>query len=301
MRVVELNAIHVADVGDGLCMAISTLSGSVVQIDIGGKDYNVAFDGLQRILKHFGNLDVFVLSHFHIDHYNGLLHTSLFKLRQTWIVHFFYSTRESARPPKTIDDKKTLSSIKRAITDFEKALEEDEEVRRVYNRIKEEEVFGNYFEEQGEIREEKEYLEENNRYVPIYEKRKLPEAVRKANSSLLKAANHLSLALFEDNRFLFLGDAESHEIKQIVDDLKSKGRTIFSILITPHHGTHWHDNLRQIRCTNSITSNGKKLCSRMRQEIKMLPGSSFATFANGDIVLPKFPTSSSWEPFPYMQ
>jgi hypothetical protein len=46
------------------------------------------------------------------------------------------------------------------------------------------------------------------------ERRKLPEVVKKANGSLKRAANHMSLAFFEDNRLLFLGDTESYEIKK---------------------------------------------------------------------------------------
>ena len=60
-----------------------------------------------------------------------------------------------------------------------------------------------------------------------------PEVVKEANESLRQAANHLSLALFEDNRLLFLGDTENFQIKQIAEDLKSKGRENFYIFITP--------------------------------------------------------------------
>jgi glyoxylase-like metal-dependent hydrolase (beta-lactamase superfamily II) len=71
-----MNLIHVADVGDGLCMAIGTLAGSVVQIDVGGKDPQTALCGIQRIVSHLGSPNAFILSHFHIDHYNGLLQVS---------------------------------------------------------------------------------------------------------------------------------------------------------------------------------------------------------------------------------
>ena len=69
--------IYVADVGDGLCMAIHTISGEVLQIDCGGQKIKTAFNGLRRILDHLHSPDVFVLSHFHIDHYRGLLYASI--------------------------------------------------------------------------------------------------------------------------------------------------------------------------------------------------------------------------------
>jgi len=68
--------IYVADVNDGFCAAIHTIFGDVIQIDCGGQKYEAAFNGLKRILNHFSGLDIFILSHFHIDHYNGLLYAS---------------------------------------------------------------------------------------------------------------------------------------------------------------------------------------------------------------------------------
>ncbi len=71
----------------------------------------------------------------------------------------------------------------------------------------------------------------------------LPPIVVKAHEKLRRAANHLSLSLFEDNRLLFMGDAESSQIIRRVSDLKSAGRTTFYAFVTPHHGTHWHNSL----------------------------------------------------------
>lgn len=350
-----MRGIYVADVGDGLCMAVCTISGEIVQIDCGGakgqEGSKVAFNGLERIFNYFHSPDVIILSHFHIDHYNGLLYASInrhrflpFRIREVYYpripefkekekflcnllainlrvfgnetgvmeydflraisrindTSFRYravskgdkisvngSIFEVLWPPLSIEDKKTLSIVRQALKDFEKAMEEDKETRELYHRVKEEGVFRDYFKEQGERSKHNEY---NNGHVhEEYERMKLPEVVKKANESLRKAANHLSLALFEDNRFLFLGDIENHEIKQIVKDLKSRRRENFYIFITPHHGTHWHNSLREIRSIYSITSNGSKLCSKMKPYFKEISKRSLATYANGDIMRPTMP------------
>jgi hypothetical protein len=353
-----MNLVHVADVGDGLCMALGTLSRRVIQIDVGGKDPRVALSGLQRIVSRLGAPDVFVLSHFHIDHYNGLLQGSVrsgfpfgitevffpripeFVGRSTFLEYLFamnarvfgsetgimeydllkaisrinegqpFRSRSLSKgetiniggsifeilwPPKTIEEKKTLTSIKRAIDDFERAMDVDEETMLAYQSLRQDKVYRSYLEDNEGIREETEPDSHNNQRIKC-ERRKLPEAVKKANESLRSAANHLSLALFEDNRLLFLGDTESYEIKRIVKDLMAKDRTFFMNLITPHHGTHWHRSLRQINCINSITSNGKKLCSGMREEMKEISEMSYATFANGDVILPKQNANTFWNP-----
>jgi hypothetical protein len=343
-----MNLIYVADVGDGLSAALITLSGSVIQIDVGGSNSRIALDGLQRIVSQLGSPDALVLSHFHIDHYSGLLQASKtiaspFRIRQvffpripefadrrnffqclfamnervfgseTGIIEYDFlkavsrlnkgrafewrslckgdnlniagSVFETLWPPRTIDEKKTLGLIKRAISDFNRAMEEDEETRQLYKRLQGDNAFEVYLEEEEGIEGEKEPQRGENQLI-THEPKRLPEVVRRANQSLYRAANHLSLAMFEDNRFLFLGDTEGYEIARIVNDLEAKDRRFFLVLITPHHGTHWHKSLRQIVYFNSITSNGMKLCSRMREEIKMLSNTSLATFANGDIILP---------------
>jgi ribonuclease BN (tRNA processing enzyme) len=68
---------YVADVGDGLCMAISTIFGDTIQIDCGNHDERAtAFHGLERIYNRPHFASEFILSHFHVDHYNGLIYMS---------------------------------------------------------------------------------------------------------------------------------------------------------------------------------------------------------------------------------
>jgi len=73
-----MRGIYVADVGDGLCMAVRTLFGEIIHIDCGSQQGSkTAFEGIMRIYNHFYKHSVFkhsvfILSHFHIDHYRGL-------------------------------------------------------------------------------------------------------------------------------------------------------------------------------------------------------------------------------------
>lgn len=358
-----MRGIYVADVDDGLCMAVYTISGKMVQIDCGEqKNSKVAFSGLMRIYDSLYGPDVFILSHFHVDHYNGLLYASInprrypaFRLREIYypripefrekekffrylltmnlllfgsetgvmaydflqtisrmnkgmpftykplskgdLVNINGSFFEVLWPPTALEDDRTLSVIRRALEDFERALQGDEETRQLHDRVNEEGVFKAYFSEQDE--QEKLWGRNEGYEFEKVKKRKLPEVVKRANKSLRKAANHLSLALFEDNRLLFLGDTESSEIKKIVDDLQSRGRESFYMFITPHHGTHWHNRLRQIRCVYSVTSNGRKLCSKMKPQFKEISKDSLATFVNSDIMIPLHPMRRFWRVPPW--
>ena len=59
-----------SDVGDGMAVGIRTLSGKSIQIDCGSQQ-----DDLPELTLSLKKIDpdVFILSHFHSDHYNGLL------------------------------------------------------------------------------------------------------------------------------------------------------------------------------------------------------------------------------------
>lgn len=348
----SMKQVYVADVGDGLCMAINTVFGKTFQIDCGSSDgSNIALDGFDRINYPFGP-DIFCLSHFHYDHYNGLLQASInpqrfpklhikevyypripeFKERKEFFealyamnlrlfgyetgvmaydlletiskingISFDYrplSKGESIDvdgsmfkvlwPPEKIDSK-TLGRIEKALKDFRKALDIDPEMRRLYDYVIEEGVFEEYLKEEGR-KEPTEYES-----VRRGKQRELPEDVLNANKSLRRAANDFSLALSEDNRFLFLGDLESHELKKVITNLVSEGKKRFYVLIAPHHGTHWHRSLKKINCVYSLSSTGKKLVSYVNSNYKSISKMPFCTYTNGDLVVPVF---SSWRRFP---
>ena len=250
----------VADVGDGLCMAIHTIFGKTVQIDCGSQDgSNIALNGFDRIYHALFGPDAFCLSHFHVDHYNGLLQASTnpqrfpklqikevyysripeFRERREFLealfamnlrlfgdetgvmaydlletieringVEFYHrpvskddvidvngSSFQVLWPPEEILDK-TLARIRRALKNFRKALKDDQEMRRLYEHVREEGLFKEYLREEG-TKEPREY-----ELIRQEKRRELPEVVVKANESLRCAANDLSLALSEDNRLL---------------------------------------------------------------------------------------------------
>jgi hypothetical protein len=351
-----VRSIHIADVGDGICIGVRTLVGESVQIDCGSQQGGeLAFEGLKRTLYGAGGRTVFILSHFHIDHYNGLLYASLssdhwrkglptirevyypripdFKQRTEFLLclltmnsrifgsetgvmecdflnaisrinqgqSFDYrpvsqgdvidvgnGVLDVLWPPLTMNDERVLAAVRRALKDFERAMEEDETTRRLYKRVARAGVFEEYFERhhrrEKPITDIKEYVGQG-----LESRAKLPDTVRIANRSLRNAANHMGLALFEDSRFLFLGDVGGFEIKEIVNHLRSRKKRSFYVIISPHHGTRWDESLRQIHCFYSISSVGGKLVSKLDRRIGEISERSLATWVNGDIVLAMFP------------
>jgi hypothetical protein len=177
-------------------------------------------------------------------------------------------------------------------------MEADEKIKELYQRVEKEGLFRAYFEQEqrsysGERDDPSELV--NNEY----KEKKLPDVVKKANDSLRKAANHLSLALFEHNGLLFLGDLEKSEIRKVVNYLESVGKKRFYVFVTPHHGTHWDNCLKKIDCIYSITSNGSKLHSHIKRGFKDISRMSFATYVNGDIVVPPFLPTRSHRFYPW--
>jgi len=305
-------------VGDGLAAGIRASDGQRVEIDCGSQRMPgvAAYKGLCC----FRPTDFF-LSHFHWDHYNGLLYYQRqchkprleiervffpripeFPQRQALlecvmamnyrVVGYRTGSREAdflailrkinARrftywalcrgdtvsvgreqfeilwPPRVIEDEHTLAVIRRALEDFNRALEEDPVLREIYRKIGDSGVVDPYLQEgeqDSELLAEYEEVEAEVFYRPG----ELPGSVKKAIVSLGKAANHLSLAFVEADEFLFLGDLEKREIRQVVTDLSEKSRKRFRLLITPHHGTHWDASMNRIRACWAVSSVGSRL------------------------------------------
>ncbi len=182
-------------------------------------------------------------------------------------------------PPRAILDYHA-EIVRNALADFDKALKEDEETRRLYDLVKESYIWP--YLEGGESEEKEEKAnEERSTYS---NKRKIPEIVKTANKSLSDAANHMSLVLCEDNRFLFWGDVEGFEIKRIVAQLALRNRNNFYTVVAPHHGTHWHDSLRNMKYKWCVASNGKKLVSHTKP-FKEISQRALSTFVNGEITI----------------
>lgn len=350
--------VYVPDVGDGLAVGIRTICKKTIQIDCGSQThYDLAFrKGLRCI-----DPEIFFLSHFHVDHYNGLffpvhpyreppitIHRVFFpripqfKQRTDFIRsmlsmnhrvmgdisgsmvadflgllsklnfnEFVYRSLskgdeiningthyEVLWPPRTIDEESTLKVIKNALYDFQDAAEEDEILRHILERVGESGEMRPYTEEEGQV-ELPGYFDRNDYsrmdYRSPVDENSLPEKTRKANASLRKAANHMSLAFHEDNKFLFLGDLEKHEIKEVVGTLIDKERTKFFITVTPHHGTHWHDSLQGIQTFYAISSVGPRLFRYLSPKYKSISDTVLYTHLNGDIEIPVFfPEFCEW-------
>ena len=215
-------------------------------------------------------------------------------------VHVGGTELEILWPPRAIDDQHTLKVIVKAISDFEAAKEQDMTLRRVYDSLGESGEIRPYVgdEERGELRgrgDEEHELGDFPREV-----RDLPDVVRRANKSLRAAANHLSLAFHEDNRFLFMGDLEGYEIRQVVADLLQKERNHFVVLITPHHGTHWQQDLGRLRAWWAISSVGDQLLRHVCPQFKSIARRSLFTHLSGDVEVPvQFRWSyDPWRSFP---
>lgn len=339
--------VNVPAVGDGLAAGIRIIDNCAILIDCGSQQRpDAAFKkGLYRI-----DPDVFILSHFHVDHYNGLLQWRHFhqrpkKIKQAffpripefrqnetflkyisamnhWVMgdttgnmeadfldvlfqinrhqHFTYNALSSGDkvlvgglhfevlwPPRVIDDEGTLKAIRTAISDFEAAMEADETLRRIYESIGERGKFVHMLREDnnsGKLSDRRENRHEISGFPFSNERRKIPKIVGKANESLRRAANHLSLAFHEGNNLLFMGDLEGHEIGHVVTELTKKQRVNFFVIISPHHGTHWQKNLSRIHCKRLIISVGERLFPHVcHNEYKSIAEKCLLTDYDGDI------------------
>ena len=333
------------DVGDGMAVGIKTVGGQRIQIDCGSQQgpNGALAEAIDRISP-----DVFVLSHFHADHYNGLLldpslpspsapvrsvffpRIPQFREREqlirclfavnerilggvsgsmemdflnllSRISEFSFTYRALSAgdtfgfsgalfhvlwPPRTISYVPTLKVIRRAIEDFNAAIEEDRDLRKIYQGMEDGEARQVY---SGEQEEERLYKPRRDMRVvtePPPLLKDLPLTTIRANKSLRAAANHFSLAFCEDNRLLFLGDLENHELNQVTNTLDTEGIHRFDLLITPHHGTHWHSSLSKLECFTALSTVGPRLFRRLRAEYKEIAKQWFVTHLTGDIRIP---------------
>lgn len=342
-----LEAVHVADVGDGLCMAIDDSSDRIIQIDCGSSSGKSAFDGLVRTGS-FCTAGSLVISHLHSDHYNGFIralslvdHNQFphFKFQQLyypkiptfsrsqdffialitmslrvlgektgvaeWELLDLITTLNGGTKPRPIplfagkrirvghsafiaiwppaalsEDDATVQQITKALELFNRALLEDAPTRELYQYAQR--IIVNYSEK--ETRKEKRYPGEDTEWLLKSKPRRLPDIVSKANKALIKAANRFSLAFHENNNeLLFLGDVETKEINLIINNLVSSNKKRFNLLVTPHHGTHWDDALKQIKCQYAISSCGSRHFSKLKPGFMAISRLHYATYINGDL------------------
>ncbi|MBN1998606.1 hypothetical protein JW935_13690 [candidate division KSB1 bacterium] len=340
-------SLYLPDIGDGLAAGIRSYSLPKIQIDCG------SLQCPQKALRK-GLLDIqpdwFFLSHFHLDHYNGIFQWKsvqhspplsikhvyfprlpmfekndkflrclyamnnyllgnysgsveadfLVKINRINSQNFKYRALSAGDvissghtdisilwPPRTIVEADILKVIYNAITDFECALEENEDLRRIYDLIGEGGIIWPYINEENEERQTR-YEKNNKELFKIFRldyPKRLSKSISKANKSLRHAANHLSLSFYLDKILLFFGDLECYEINKVIQYLVENHLTYFWIIMPPHHGTHWHYSLENIQCYYCASSVGRKLISMVSPKLKKICRSSMATFINGDILV----------------
>jgi len=317
------------NVGDGLNLIINNSSYHDLTVDFGG-DENI------ECYCYFH--DSFLLTHFHADHYNGILNCTHPHCR--WNLDNFYhpampSFTEATNffmclltmnirisnnhpvqntildfvrrinrkrvnfravskgdivvcgnrkyeilwPPKELSEEEALTDIRRAINDFNEAKESDKRLGEIYHL-----VYNNY--------KDREINSENtialNDQLPLSNfDGELSEIVKKANNSLRKAANRLSIAFRQDDNILFLGDLESHEINRVASDLVNNNNVFYDILIAAHHGTHWGRNLTSITADICLASIGQTLRKNIKHEYKSISNKLVRTDEWGDIRITK--------------
>ena len=339
-------SVLMSDVGDGMAVGIRTLSGKSIQIDCGSQQ-----DDLPELTLSLKKIDpdVFILSHFHSDHYNGLLgidpnihKTPFLSIEKVFIPripefddrpHFLqcflamcyrvlggnsgsmeldflnvihninsrpFKYRELSAgdifavegsyfyvlwPPRTIKQKRTLKVIKSAIEDFDKALEKDDTLKGIYKDLNNNSVIMSYLDGGKGEKDFEQGIVRSDLFGQNHIGRKLPNSTINANKSLRSAANHFSLAFHEDNRLLFLGDLESHELNQVVKKLEKKGIMNFQVIIMPHHGTHWYKSMNRLNCISALCSTGRKLYKNLRPEYKEIATECYATYFYGDVYI----------------
>jgi len=337
-------AYYLPDIGDGLAAGIKLLDGTDLQIDCGSQQYpkQAYRKSICRI-----NPDIFILSHFHLDHYNGFLHckkcrsfshpnikqvffpkiprkSETYKLLKCmFLMHirvmgglsgsqeldflhilsrinkssFTYrlvsqgdkltiggSQLEILWPPKEIDSS-FLNVIEKAIEDFNRAKEEDDILKKIYEELNDKISIEKYF-ENGETKiQDINYDETDDNTIDVFD-RDIPEVTKEANKSLRRAANHLSIAFKYGNNLLFLGDLESNQLKQVANHLVNHGNTHYITIITPHHGTHWHNSLKKLSAIYALSSVGEKLFAKINQGFKSISDICLYTYANGEIEVP---------------
>jgi hypothetical protein len=352
-----IGTVFIADVGDGLCMAVRTTTGETMLVDCGsagghrsvsGPEY--AFNGLRRIANRLSTPRTLLLSHIHIDHYNGLLHADRLRGSRSFLpqdieriispgipsfsrakeflsalltmnlrllgdktgiaeydlIKLVTSLNAGKRPafrpvyqgdrvviggchytilwppPVLAEDGSAAKTVTHALELFAITLKKDGATKRWYEYVRENNLDTGYL-ESGEHRAPNDQC--SACLFPEIQPRSLPPVVDATNKALRRAANRLSLSFLEDNAdLLFMGDLESSDIRAVVNSVLNLNRRYFDIFVTPHHGTHWHRTLLNLRCGFAISSCGARHYRNLRSEYGRLSSSHRATQRCGDVV-----------------
>jgi hypothetical protein len=191
-------------------------------------------------------------------------------------------------PPRELKDAVSTKAIADAINEFEAAMAADATLREIYQRVGvrgELEPYTSEAAATGEVGEGHGPVATDEVPVRVFNARQVPERTKKANRALRRAANHLCLAFHVDNRVLFLGDLDTQALGVVVPELRVKNRESFGVMVSPHHGTHWHPDLLSLRANSVVSSVGHRLLKGVRPGLKTIGTHHFVTHLQGDVCL----------------
>ena len=154
-------------------------------------------------------------------------------------------------PPKSADDF-DVPTLARNIKIIEDKIKEIPEIEKLWSTFDRAEIDDNQL-----LKIDYEDLTFNRDILE-----NLKEPINEIESKVKRITNRFSICLYLADNFLFLGDLEQKEIRACLENLlkqNDKEKICVKYFITPHHGTHYSDCIRDfIHATYVISSNGKE-------------------------------------------
>lgn len=193
-------------------------------------------------------------------------------------------------PPREYNEGVLTRPVGKALKAYKDALEKNEKLRRIDNSIGE---VNSFFKSETadfeRFQNDPRLLNYDNELEQKFDgNQNLDEqsmkAFNKANKLLKDVANKLCLVLVQGNDLLFWGDLEQQEIKKVVNNLVEKNTTNFEVMIAPHHGTHWADDMYKLRTNYMLVPSGEERNKKFEPRLKQISQEVISTYQSGDIV-----------------
>lgn len=186
-------------------------------------------------------------------------------------------------PPENLPDDEDAFS--ESIKKFNKAVQEDELLKIITEKIEEREMIKPYL--SGEEIDPHNFEKEDilSDLESAIEEREVPEVTKEARECINDAADMMSVVMYMDNRLLFMGDIPEKYIEQIVEKLVEKTRTHFQVMITPHHGTRWDDAMEDLNTNWAISSIGDRFSGNLEPRYKSISKHHRVTLYDGGVRL----------------
>jgi hypothetical protein len=116
--------------------------------------------------------------------------------------------------------------------------------------------------------------------------------IKELSKLLSGATDHFSMCLYLPNDFLFLGDLTKQETNCCLDYLiHNYYSNHVTLMIPPHHGTRWGENMYKIHSELTVVNNGKQRQELFDERLKIISHRVFSTFANGTIIADTAPNN----------